>query len=476
MILIPIGRDDAVIDRHAWVSYTIIALNVIAFIITGYIGRSSRMIEINQVWRKAIQYAYANPQVTVPLEMMMALDPRVSSQLAESRRPLPVAGWSKEAEQKEMNRLAGEALAALATLPTIRFGYIPRTGGVIPLLTSLFVHAGFLHLLGNMLFFFLSGPFIEDVYGRPLFIALYVAGGIVATMSYALRHPESTIPLVGASGAIAAVMGAYFVRFFRSKIELLFIPFLIRPTLNFRFFLPAFVVLPAWLLQQLLESAAEGSGAGTAFTAHIGGFVFGAAMAVLIRMSKFEEKIVRPAVLKQTTWQMDQRLVRAMEAQRLGAFDTAQQQVQLLLREQPGHVDGLRLALDVAKENRDAAAIESMSSRLLTRYIEQHDSELANGLIDELTTERPRIPRFYARAAQYAEKSDNRALAKHLHKLALEAEPDSANAVQSLVRLGTLLRLDGDMAGARDAFDRARSHPACTPVFAKAIEAKIAQV
>ncbi len=476
MILIPIGRDDAVIDRHAWISYGIIALNVIAFIITGYVARSSRVAEIGASWQQAVQYAYTHPGVTIPLEMTVALDPRVSARLAESRDRASGRSFRAEEEQAEMNRLSKEAVRALGTLPTIRFGYVPQRGGVVPLLTSLFVHAGFFHLLGNLLFFFLSGPFVEDVFGRPLFIALYLTGGVVATMSYALRHPESTVPLIGASGAIAAVMGAYFVRFFRSRIELLFIPFLLRPTLHFRFFLPAFVVLPAWLLQQLLEAVSERSGAGVAFSAHIGGFLFGVVAALLIRATRFEEKFVRPVVLKQTTWEMDPRLADAMEARLNGDIMTAQQQLQLLLAAHPGHIDGLRLAVDVAMDTGDIAALEDSSLRLLARYAESKDPELAGGFIREIALAHPAMPRFYSRAAQYAERTGDREWAMQLHELALEADPGSANAVQSLVRLGSLLRLSGNLTGARAALDRARAHPACSPEFARTIEAKRAEV
>lgn len=474
MILVPIGRDDAVIDRHAWISYGIIALNVIAFIITGHLSRSSRVAEIGTIWQQAVQYAYTHPGVSIPLEMTIALDPRVNARLSESRNRAP-GSFISETEQGEMNRLANEAVKALGTLPTIRFGYVPRNGGVLPLFTSLFVHAGFFHLLGNLLFFFLSGPFIEDVFGRPLFVGLYLTGGVMATMSYALRHPDSTIPLVGASGAIAAVMGAYFVRFFRSRIELLFIPFLLRPAFHFRFFLPAFVVLPAWLLQQLLQAASE-KNAGVAFTAHIGGFVYGVVVAIVIRATRFEERFVRPVVLEQTTWQMDERLVRAMDARRDGDLTTAQQQLQLLLAAHPANVDGLRLAVDVAMDSGDVPTIETSSLRLLARCIENDDRELAEAFIHELSRERLAMPRFYSRAAQYAEKQGDREWAVELHEYALVADPDSANAVQSLVRLGSLLRLSGNLAGARAALDRARAHPACSPEFAKSIDAKRAQV
>jgi hypothetical protein len=152
---------------------------------------------------------------------------------------------------------------------------------------------------------------------------------------------ESTIPLVGASGAIAAVMGAYLVRFFRSKVELLFVPFLWRPMFHFRFFLPAFVVLPLWFAQQLWEMQSE-SGSGVAFSAHVGGFVFGVAFAGALGAMRFEQKFVDPLVTKQTTWKMDDRLARAIAAHQVGNHEEAKKELAVVLRDDPRNVDALR--------------------------------------------------------------------------------------------------------------------------------------
>src|ERR1051326_5071858 len=213
------------------------------------------------------------------------------------------------AEQHELDGMAGELTKVYHALPRIRFAFIPAEGQTYTIVTAMFLHTGFMHLLGNMLFFFVTGPFIEDVFGRPMFFFLYFSGGGVATAWYASKHPDSTIPLIGASGAIAAVMGAYFVRFVRSKLEFLFMPFpLFRPTLHFRFFMPAFVVLPLWFVQQFfLSNTAEQSGAGVAFSAHVGGFVYGFAVALVLKAVGFEEKFVVPVVEKQTTWKQDER-------------------------------------------------------------------------------------------------------------------------------------------------------------------------
>jgi membrane associated rhomboid family serine protease len=144
---------------------------------------------------------------------------------------------------------------------------------VLSVLTAMFLHGSWLHLLGNMLFLFVFGNNVEDRLGRLRYLAFYLVCGYAATYGFALVQHSSTQPLVGASGAIAGVLGAYFVLFPRARVLSL---------LTFLFFLP--IRLPAWLvlgswfvLQYLsLRANAAGSGSGVAYLAHVIGFVLGA--------------------------------------------------------------------------------------------------------------------------------------------------------------------------------------------------------
>lgn len=446
MILIPIGRDDAEIRRHAWVSYAIIALNVLAFIAVETASRPSKMVELQRGWNEVGEYLIQHPYLEIPEELVPMVSAEGRTFLAKQRDAYgqPPSAEVIEEEQATLDEMAASVAAALDQLPHQRFGYVPAEGGFVRLVTSMFVHAGFMHLLGNLLFFFLSGPFIEDVFGRPLFAALYVTGGFAASLTYATQHPDSTVPLVGASGAIAAVMGAYLVRFLRSKVEFLFVPFLLRPMWHFRFFLPAFVVLPLWFVQQWLQMLSEGDGGGTAFSAHVGGFVFGFMVALVVKLIGFEEKHVNPAVVSETTWTMDQRTVAAMEAVRN------------------------------AQALEDPAMLDSAAVQLFGRYVEEKQPELANELIHELTADRnARLPKFLARAAAFVERSGDREWALTLYQRLFDADPHGASAVQSLVKIGSLLRVSGDIAAARETLTKARAHPACTAEWAGTIEAKI---
>jgi membrane associated rhomboid family serine protease len=157
------------------------------------------------------------------------------------------------------------------------YGAIPEevTNGddVFTVLTSMFMHGGLLHLGGNMLFLWIFGNNIEDSMPRVVFVLFYLLGGVAALGLHVLFDPDSTIPTVGASGAIAGVLGGYAVLYPRARVVTLVIFIIIFTIVE----LPALLVLGAWFLLQLLPVFSEppGDAGGVAYAAHVGGFVFG---------------------------------------------------------------------------------------------------------------------------------------------------------------------------------------------------------
>jgi len=150
------------------------------------------------------------------------------------------------------------------------------------LVTSQFLHGGWLHLLGNLLFLWIFANNIEDDFGRIAFLTFYLGGGAVAALTQVVVDPASTIPMIGASGAIAAVLGGYIVLFPRARITS-------RVFLGFFYQLidvPAVVVLGFWFVLQLIDGLASlgfaGTSGGVALFAHIGGFVAGVVTARLL--------------------------------------------------------------------------------------------------------------------------------------------------------------------------------------------------
>jgi membrane associated rhomboid family serine protease len=171
------------------------------------------------------------------------------------------------------------------------FGVVPRhvtallnggtqvslVGAFIPILTSMFLHASWLHIIGNMWVLWIFGDNIEDYLGHFRYLVFYLVCGVAASVTHILLNPNSRLPSVGASGAIAGVMGAYFVLYPKARV-LTIVPLIIFFTF---WWLPAWIVLGYWFLVQFLSGAAtsisttQRGGGGIAFWAHVGGFVAG---------------------------------------------------------------------------------------------------------------------------------------------------------------------------------------------------------
>jgi membrane associated rhomboid family serine protease len=145
---------------------------------------------------------------------------------------------------------------------------------VVPILSSMFLHASWSHVIGNMWFLWIFGDNIEDYLGHFKYLVFYLLSGVAASVTHILLNPNSTIPSVGASGAIAGVLGAYFILYPRAKVLTWFPVF-------FLFYLPAWLMLGYWFVLQFLSGAATSiaetsqTTGGVAFWAHVGGFVAG---------------------------------------------------------------------------------------------------------------------------------------------------------------------------------------------------------
>ena len=147
----------------------------------------------------------------------------------------------------------------------------------ITILTAMFMHGSWSHIIGNMIFLWAFGPEIEDAMGRGRYLIFYLLGGLVAMLAQVAASPHSTVPNLGASGAIAAVMGAFIVTYPRDRIKaVLFIFVFGRIT-----FIPAALLIGVWFLIQLVHvgSVAQVHTGGVAYLAHVGGFLFGAVAA-----------------------------------------------------------------------------------------------------------------------------------------------------------------------------------------------------
>jgi membrane associated rhomboid family serine protease len=175
-----------------------------------------------------------------------------------------------------------------------RYGIIPEKflvlqgAGWFPLMSSMFLHGGWFHLLGNMLYLWVFGDNVEDRLGHSGYLLFYLAAGVTSGLTHIFTNPQSAIPTIGASGAVAGILGAYFVLFPRARVlTLIPIGFLITTA-----HLPAVLFLFLWFVMQIFNALLAGMTAATqtvAWWAHIGGFVLG----FLVGMAKLVSKKIR---------------------------------------------------------------------------------------------------------------------------------------------------------------------------------------
>ncbi|MDH5633886.1 MAG: rhomboid family intramembrane serine protease [Gammaproteobacteria bacterium] len=194
--------------------------------------------------------------------------------------------------QVSLGDKAGHALViALGSIPAVLFGkqMLPPELALIPveatLISSMFLHGGWMHLIGNMLYLWIFGNNVEDAMSRPRFIVFYTLCGLIAALSHALPNANSAIPMIGASGAISGVLGGYLLLHPKARVLVLiplgFASQLIR--------LPAMLVLAFWFVLQVVNSIlADSTGGGVAWGAHVGGFVAG-----LVLLPLFKRRSVR---------------------------------------------------------------------------------------------------------------------------------------------------------------------------------------
>ena len=389
MLLIPIAQEDSTVRRVPWVSITLIALCFLAFLAVEIGSDAEQEWELR--FSAFLDFLGSHPYLSPPPEIVNLMKDGFTEALEEARGEWERNGGTidpgvAESEQIRLNVFAQEALEALHATPGFRFGFVPAAPRVQSLITSLFMHSGWLHLLGNMLFLFLTGPFIEDRYGRPVFAGLYVLSGLAAIGAHVAHNTASPVPLVGASGAIAGVMGAFLVRLGARRIRFLFIPIPLLWMLRTQFALPAFVVLPLWLLEQLwyAQIAPE---AGVAWWAHVGGFAFGLVAALAMKLFSVEETWLDPAIEKEIGITQNPGLERAMEARLAGDLVAAK-------RRAPG-----RPSRRARQRRRLARGLRGARSRRVTRVETGRTGERLLGLLqrqkeDDLANELAYDPRW----------------------------------------------------------------------------------
>ena len=266
--MIPL-RDNIPNDRFPTVTAVIIAINVIVFVL--FQGPSFSFSGGDAVDTKpVVEYGAVPYRVTHPGDKCV-----LSPVGIEEEAPGQFVGI--QGEEELLCEGTAEYDAVAASGENIQVEDLDPPPAFLTIFTSMFMHGGWLHILFNMLFLWIFGNNVEDAMGRVRYVLFYLLGGIAAAATQIAVSPDSTVPLVGASGAIAAVLGGYALLYPHARVLTLFFAFFI-----FILEIPAMILLGIWILLQFLPAVGqlatpELAGGGTAYFAHIGGFLFGLA-------------------------------------------------------------------------------------------------------------------------------------------------------------------------------------------------------
>ena len=185
-----------------------------------------------------------------------------------------------------------QTFLSFGMIPAILFGHSELSGPLkvilpsLSIFTSMFLHSGWMHIIGNMTYLYIFGDNIEERLGKLKFIIFYLVTGTVAACSQAIMDPTSTTPMIGASGAIAGVLGGYLVLYPKANIKVLFWFIIFIKVIRIR----AYIVLGGWIIIQFISfNGTDVSSAGVAYAAHIGGFISGILL-IIIMKNKITQK------------------------------------------------------------------------------------------------------------------------------------------------------------------------------------------
>jgi membrane associated rhomboid family serine protease len=299
MFIVPVGIDNTKLNRVPWVTISVIAICVLVWLF-GSMRAEKNMVRAT---RKVMSYAFNHPYLDIPEEFtnfltrhkmisMFHLAEQLRAEMTDDEEDFyPPTQEQFQREQEQFQAMAEELLIKYRRSFYEKWGLIPAEFHVHSLFTAMFVHAGFMHLFGNMIFLFFTAPFLEDRWGRPFFTAFFLAAGILGGILFMITAPAFHMPMVGASGAIAGVLGAFLIKFTRRKFNFLIFGILYFRAFHFEFSLPAWVVVSLFILGDVLMLALAGSHSPVAHWAHIGGFTTGIGTALILKLTRLEPRL-----------------------------------------------------------------------------------------------------------------------------------------------------------------------------------------
>ena len=383
-MLLPIKHENMEARRWPVITLALIAINTVVFLFT-MTAIDDASPQQKEVSSNILILAALHPELKLPPESEQLVDgfkqshpdewKQVQSPYRDIISPydtkIRMMGSTSKL-QDEMDRLNAQLASLTKVSITEQYAFIPAHPRAISYLTANFLHGGWLHLIGNMWFLWLAGFVLEDVWGRWLYSLFYLIAGAAAIQFFAWTNPASTTPALGASGAVAGLMGAFLVRFPKMKIEMAWLPIY----KIYRFKAAAYWLLPLWLFAEIFFGTLSGNSGGVAHWAHVGGFLFGALAALAIQHSGLEQK-ANKAIEEKLAWTNDAELEQASSMMEHGQLAEALLVLTDYVALKPSSLDAWNMLRQLHTRQANTKDYLEATVKTCALHLRQHEVEAA---------------------------------------------------------------------------------------------------
>jgi membrane associated rhomboid family serine protease len=472
---IPIGHEDSRIHRFPVASLALVMACLAGFALTWpHCQKEEELIERGIGAIRIEVMALALRERDDSQLFRKALKETLNAQsIGEYLEPIEkaIAEWESEySDDDAMARLKGEVKRVRAVVEGQvfrRYGLVPREPRLLAFFTSMFLHGGWMHLIFNLVFFILVGPSLEDLWGRVLFPIIYILSGLAAAVGFMIMSGPINVPMIGASGAIAGLMGAFLVSFTFTRIKVFGFIWLFVLARAFTFSMPAWAFLPLWvgeeIIQGIMQSGTTGAGSGgVAHWAHVAGFFFGVAAPFALRATSLDRKMFPVHSTKEgggeakassidLDYLHDAGYRRAMRQWEDGDWSASIDSFQALAGKYPRITGPLLDLAEAHDRNGDPRRRQEVLHQALELAAKNKDSRLIE-VYEALRKDSPKVkigPEVLLRVGMAFEREGQSAEAvDHLRRL-LEQFPDHPLRIRAAMRLADMFIAQGDVRGAR---------------------------
>jgi membrane associated rhomboid family serine protease len=460
---IPIGNENSTVRRLPWVTFAILAINVVVFFTT-LPAVSSQQDEAIKIAVSIELFMKQHPEILVDqkvrkeLREIGALSKEESEAIAQELKKSPdleaqyqewLATTDAETMRDEIDLRINAYTNSVHESIWYKYGFAPNGKWKFhQLITSAFLHAGLLHLFSNLLFFFAVAFSLEDLWGRGMFTAFYLLGAAASCIPMIVQPGQGCI---GASGAISATMGAFLFRLPKARIKLLSLFRVIARIFGKRsitVMMPGYIFLAAFFITNLANWYIEkktGLVSGTAYSVHVAGFIFGAGFASIMKLTKYEEEHINPRIEAMVSFSAAPSVTEALEMLDKGEAEMAERKLRAYLARHPSDTNALMAAIQVYQHTANFDRLNAMYARLIRHHLAAGDKEAAlyayDGLLSAFPDNNvaPRIPaRDWIVICEYLRDSEMNKEAAVEYERLVNACPDDALLTRAAVQGGEI--------------------------------------